>query len=408
MASRFQRGCLRQENRKDGKVWKLRYYTVRPEDGSRVERTLFVGYVKDFPSESDAWREVDRQRLTEKINNPTLWGQRLTFRQIAEHYIDKDLSNPDVIKPKAETTKDCYEHVIRTYLIERWGDEPAIEISPADVEDWLKALSIDKDPNGLVWSTLSKMRNIMSLIYAHAQRKSLIPDDVKYNPVRPPELGGARCKCESDYTAVILTPQQTFEILNSLPLLQQTMVVLDAATGLRYSEIAGLRWQDVDWDNNQIHVRRRWIRGNISQPKSKKSQAPVAMAPLLAKYLRAWQVETAHAKLTDWVFASDKTHGRTPRVGNMLCVDYLRPAAIKAGVKLEQGQRFGFHNLRHSLASFLVTKKKTDVKTAQRSMRHAKSTTMLDHYTQTDMEELIAAQEMMLDAIFAHAEGTVQ
>jgi len=40
-------------------------------------------------------------------------------------------------------------------------------------------------------------------------------------------------------------------------------------------------------------------------------------------------------------------------------------------------------------------------------MRHAKSTTMLDHYAQTDMDELIAAQEMMLDAIFGHKEGAV-
>ena len=71
-------------------------------------------------------------------------------------------------------------------------------------------------------------------------------------------------------------------------------------------------------------------------------------------------------------------------------------------MKLDKGQRFGFHNLRHSLASFLVTKKKTDVKTAQRSTRHAKSTTMPDHYAQTDMDELIVAQEMMLDAIFSH------
>ena len=54
------------------------------------------------------------------------------------------------------------------------------------------------------------------------------------------------------------------------------------------------------------------FRGNLSEPKSKKSKAPVAMAPLLAKYLRAWQKETAYAKATDWVFASDKTHGRTP------------------------------------------------------------------------------------------------
>ena len=248
----------------------------------------------------------------------------------------------------------------------------------------------------------------MSLIYAHAQRQGLIPADVKYNPVRPSELGGARCKSESDYTAVIVTPEQTFQILNSLPLLQQTMVVLDAATGLRYSEVARLKWLDMDWDHDQIFVRRRWIRGSVNEPKSKKSKAPVAMAPLLAKHLRAWQLQTLYAKATDWVFASEKTHGRTPRVGNMLCVDYLRPAALKAGVKLEAGQRFGFHNLRHSLASFLVSKKKTDVKTAQRSMRHAKSTTMLDLYAQTDMDELIAAQELMLDAIFSHAEGTVQ
>ena len=107
MASRFQRGCLRKENRKDGTVWKLRYNTVRSEDGRKIERTRFVGYVKDFPTESDAWREVDRQRLTEKINSSTLRGGKLTFRQIAEHYINHDLLNPDVIKPKAPTTKDC-------------------------------------------------------------------------------------------------------------------------------------------------------------------------------------------------------------------------------------------------------------------------------------------------------------
>lgn len=233
--------------------------------------------------------------------------------------------------------------------------------------------------SGLQWSTLSKLRNVMPLVYAHVQRQGLIPADMKYNPVRPPELDGARCRSESSYTAVILTPKQTFQILNSLPLLQQTMVVLDAATGLRYSEMAGLQWHDVDWASNQIHVRRRWIRGDVSAPKSKKSATPMAMASLLAKCLRAWQAESCYTKPTDWVFASEKTSGRTPRVGNMLCVGYLRPAAIKAGVNLEKGQRFGFHNLRHSLASFLVTKVKTDVKTAQRSMRHAKSAIMLDH-----------------------------
>jgi uncharacterized repeat protein (TIGR03803 family) len=59
------------------------------------------------------------------------------------------------------------------------------------------------------------------------------------------------------------------------------------------------------------------------------------------------------------------------------------------------------------LGGLVRDKKKTDIKTVQRSLRHAKSTTTLDHYAQTDMDELIAAQEMMLDAIFGHAEGVV-
>ena len=131
------------------------------------------------------------------------------------------------------------------------------------------------------------------------------------------------------------------------------------------------------------------------------------------------------------MFASDKAKGKSPRVGNMLAADYLRPAAVRAGALMvteekrpnEEGEeivrlrywdkqgnevrRFGFHNLRHSLASFLTTKKKTDVKTVQRSLRHSKSTTTLDKYVQTDMDELIAAQEMMLDAIFQHQTGLV-
>jgi len=38
-----------------------------------------------------------------------------------------------------------------------------------------------------------------------------------------------------------------------------------------------------------------------------------------------------------------------------MAADKIRPAAIKAGIRLEPGQRFGFHNFRHSLATFLGT-----------------------------------------------------
>ena len=55
----------------------------------------------------------------------------------------------------------------------------------------------------------------------------------------------------------------------------------------------------------------------------------------LVGYLLAWRRATDYGKDTDWVFASDKNKGKSPRVGNMLVRDYPYPAAIKAEVLTE-------------------------------------------------------------------------
>jgi integrase len=149
-------------------------------------------------------------------------------------------------------------------------------------------------------------------------------------------------------------------------------------------------------------VRRTWIDGQTSEKlKTKQSRSAVPMAAELAQVLSDWRKVTAYGKPTDWVFASVKTHGRTPRVGNMLVADHLRPAAIKAGVKLLPGQRFGFHNLRHSLSSLLITGQKSDVRTTQDILRHSNSATTIELYIQSPMAQRIAAQESVLRAILA-------
>ena len=179
------------------------------------------------------------------------------------------------------------------------------------------------------------------------------------------------------------------------------------------------------------HIHRTWSCGRIGIPKTKKSKAPVAMAPLLGRHLHAWRSQTVFAANSDWVFANNKSWGKSPRVGNMLVAHYLHPAAVKAGVlttrsekrlgkegkeivqlhywdkKGNEVRRFGFHNLRHSPASFLTTKKKTDIKTVQRSLPHAKSKTTLDKYLQTDIDDLVTARELMLDAIFQNRSAAV-
>ena len=82
----------------------------------------------------------------------------------------------------------------------------------------------------------------------------------------------------------------------------------------------------------------------------------------------------------------------------MMAKDKIRPAAIKVGIQLESGQRFGFHNFRHSLATFLINKGK-DVKTIQGLLRHAKASTTLDLYSQSMDESKLAAQRDIALAI---------
>ena len=174
---------------------------------------------------------------------------------------------------------------------------------------------------------------------------------------------------------------------------------------------------DVDWSGNRIHLRRTFIDGKIAERlKTKKSKSAVAMAPLLARFLRDWRGATTYAAPTDWVFASGKEKGRIPRVGNMLVSDHLRPAAIRAGVLrvAEDGtvydssgspvKRFGFHNLRHSLSTALMTGEKEDPRTVQDMLRHSKVATSLELYTQSTMQQRIAAQEKYLRRILPQSE----
>jgi integrase len=225
-----------------------------------------------------------------------------------------------------------------------------------------------------------------------------------------------RCQTTSDYEAMILSPEQAFRVMLNLPEPERTLTLLAAATGLRISECLGLQWQDVSFAEAVIYVRPTWTCGEVGLPKSKASKAPVPMHRVLAEFMLRWQRRTPYAQSSDWVFPSIKLKGRQPRVANMLVQNHLLQAAAKAGILLshqnEKGEwiendsrRFGFHNLRHSLASFLI-RSKTDPKTVQALLRHSDVKTTLQLYAHSVSEDRMLAQGTMLRAILG--EGTTE
>jgi integrase len=227
----------------------------------------------------------------------------------------------------------------------------------------------------------------MSQVYPHAQRHGLIP---------------ARCKSQSDYEAAVVMPDQMIAILAQLDRpetkVEWMLALVHAATALRPEECFALQWRDIDYQDSQILVRRARSKGKETGGKTEGSMKPVAMHPVLAAYLNAWRNETPYSKDDDWIFASFREKGRVPRAASSCGKDYLRPAAVAAGVIAKDDRsRFGWHNLRHSLATFFGSNE-IPLSTIQSMLRHTKPATTA-RYIHAVNSKQIEAQGKYLEAI---------
>ena len=80
---------------------------------------------------------------------------------------------------------------------------------------------------------------------------------VTKNPVLPVET-----RSTTNYKAVLVIPQQTLVIIQSLPNpLHSILVLTCAATALRASELLSLRWRDVLWEQEKMAILKRWSDG---------------------------------------------------------------------------------------------------------------------------------------------------
>jgi integrase len=122
----------------------------------------------------------------------------------------------------------------------------------------------------------------------------------------------------------------------------------------------------------------------------------VAMHPVLARALQLWRRESLYHREADWVFASTKAKGKKSRSAGVAGQDYLRPAAVRAGViAADYRGWFGWHNLRHSLGTFFANNE-VNLPLIQSALRHANPGTTGKYIHRVNC---IAVQEKFLTAI---------
>jgi integrase len=164
------------------------------------------------------------------------------------------------------------------------------------------------------------------------------------------------------------------------------LIVTAIFTGLRASELRGLTWDNVDFEEGVIQVRQRADFQNvIGQPKSEAGTRDVPMAPMVANTLRSWKLACPSTPL-NLVFP---TENGTIHSNSNIHRHCWGPLQRRAGLSDVVGQdangvdirvpRLTFHALRHAAASLFIEQGWTPKK-VQTVMGHASIQVTFDTY----------------------------
>ncbi|MBV8674679.1 MAG: tyrosine-type recombinase/integrase [Acidobacteriaceae bacterium] len=389
--TRYQQGSIRRVKRRRGPdVWVFRWRSTH-KDGSRKENNRVIGTVLEYRTKAAAEKAAEALRININSTTPRPSVLGMTFGDLAEHYIARELDSDQSQSPspKAHSTVEANRRYLRKWVLPRWGRTPISEIEPVEVEDWLAELGRGQDK--LANGTRLKIRNLMSVVFRHGSRHGFVPRDKHANPIKYVRQSGGPAP---EHTR--LTPDQAMAIIGHLHEPVRTMAFLDASTGLRASELTGLRWRDVDFNAGILTVRRGVVDGVVGEVKTDASRSQLPLAPLLLDLLAAWRRETPYARPGDWIFASPRTRGKKPFRANSLLRRQMRLAAATAGIL----GPVGWHTFRRSISTWMIANDE-NVKVTQELLRHANSRTTLDLYAKAVTPSKRFAHERIVDDLVA-------
>jgi integrase len=222
------------------------------------------------------------------------------------------------------------------------------------------------------------------------------------NPITGLTRGsGVRQSSKREKVPDILEVAEMQAIVAELQLRERVLLFLDMTTGLRRGELAGLKWQDIDFENMQIDVNRSVVSQVVGRCKTEASQKPVPMDGCTAQLLQSWLQATPYRNPEDWVFASNSSRagekrGKQPLWLQTIMRYHIQPVVERLGIT----KRVSWHTFRRTFATLLKANGE-DIKVVQELMRHGSSRVTMDIYAQAQMPAKRAAQQKVVEMVRA-------
>ena len=210
-------------------------------------------------SEKDARRQA-AEHLRPLNQGLESIGAAVNFQHYAEkHYI------PLVMPLLAKSTQDRYQGRLDNYLIPAFGELSLRDLTPMTLQAYFSKMS----GNLLAQESKDKIRDVLSSVLGSAKRYGLLIANPMEAVQLPADRQGQRRH------KPWLTPALFDALIAKIPEPYASMVFVAIYTGLRVSELTGLRWNDVH--ENGITIDERFCRGDWGAPKSDASNATIAV-----------------------------------------------------------------------------------------------------------------------------------
>jgi integrase len=336
--------------------WLLRYYeweldaaTGQPKRTQRCVR--LAPYNADYPNKRAVELLADKHLapINSKIVTPE--GAMAVSTFIDKFYL------PHCERELRPATVKSYKDIFRIHLKDKLADIRLRDFRTVHAQRLMRQIT------GVGHRTLLHIKSFLSGVFKYAKREGLL-DGV--NPVMDVSVPGKAGYGKGPAYTVSEIEDIIFELRGTA----RSVVTVAAFTGLRSSEIRGLRVED--FDGECIRVARSVWRTHVGETKTASSRALVPLIPLLVPLLK---------KLTDgraaheYIFAGERK-GAPLNLEN-LATRVVKPALVKKNLPWK-----GWHAFRRGLGSNLYQLGVKPV-VIQSILRHSDVATTLGYYVVT-------------------------
>jgi integrase len=360
--------------RRVGKRRTTWYAKWRNAQGEQFERKIGLDWAERGPPPPGFLRDKDATAVLEAILTDARRGALeqtrtgLTTLTLAEEWIAYGIHERDW---KPSTLSDN-RSVVNAHIKPTLGSRRPEKITAEEIEGWRDELVEER---GVSRRTANKALVVLGAILERGRKHGLVSNVAR----EVPKLRDRYDPNDYDF----FSPEEIEKLATAAESDQDGAIFRVAAfTGLRMGELIALRWRDVDFDGESLHVYGSYSLGKLTTPKSGLTRT-VPMAEQVITTLKAQKRRLADTSRESLVFPGTR--------GIYLDGSALRRRYKKALTRAKL-RPLRFHDLRHTFGSIAINE--ATIIQVQAWMGHADvQTTMkyMHHRSRADDAKLLSA-----------------